>query len=197
VLAAAGGRRGEVHGLRWTGVEFDKDRIFLADNVVRTTAGGGWRVKPLPKDDEPRIVNLGSTTMRMLKALYDESFEAAVACGIVLPDDAFVFSDEPDGSRHWIPVTTTRRFQRLCESVGLPKTTRLHDLRSMMSTELLERGTPLQAVSARLGHAYNSSTFITLDVYTGRNPELDRVAGEPMDALLDGDLDRPGSGGPR
>src|SRR5438045_5504275 len=66
VLAAAGGRRGEFHGLRWASVEFDKDRIFLADNVVRTTAGGGWRVKPLPKDEEPRIVNLGSTTMRML-----------------------------------------------------------------------------------------------------------------------------------
>ena len=61
----------------------------------------------------------------------------------------------------------------------------------------LERGTPLQAVSARLGHAYNSSTFITLDVYTGRNPELDRAAGELMDALLDGDLDRSGEAGPR
>jgi integrase len=132
-----------------------------------------------------------------VKPLYDESFETAVACGIVLPDRAFVFSDEPDGSRHWTPVTTTRRFQRVCAKAGLPETTRPHDLRSMMSTELLERGTPLQAVSARLGHAYNSSTFITLDVYTGRNPELYRAAGELMDALLDGDLGRPGSGGPR
>lgn len=191
VLAAAGGRRGEVHGLRWTGVQFDKDRILLSDNVVRSTAAGGWRVKPLPKDEEPRIVNLGSTTMRMLKALYDESFEIALACGIQLPDNAFVFTDDPNGSRHWVPVTTTHRFQRLCVKAGLPESTRLHDLRSMMSTELLERGTPLQAVSARLGHAYNSSTFITLDVYTGRNPELDRAAGELMDALLDGDLPRP------
>ena len=197
VLAAAGGRRGEVHGLRWTGVQFENDRIFLADNVVRTTAGGGWRVKPLPKDAEPRIVNLGSTTMRMLKALFDQSFENALACGIALPDAAFVFSDEPDGSRHWRPVTTTQRFQRLCVEAGLPKTTRLHDLRSMMSTQLLERGTPLQAVSARLGHAYNSSTFITLDVYTGRNPELDRAAGELMDALLDGDLGQAGEAAPR
>lgn len=105
-----------------------------------------------------------------------------------MPDNAFVFSDEPDGSRHWVPRTTTVRFQRLCVKAGLPASTRLHDLRSMMSTELLERGTPLQAVSARLGHAYNSSTFITLDVYTGRNPELDRAAGELVDALLDGDL---------
>jgi integrase len=188
VLAAAGGRRGEVHGLRWNRVQFDKDRILLSDNVVRSSAAGGWRVKLLPKDEEPRIVNLGSTTMRMLKALYDESFELGLACGIQLPDDAFVFSDDPDGSRHWIPRTTTQRFQRLCVKAGLPVTTRLHDLRSMMSTELLERGTPLQAVSARLGHAYNSSTFMTLDVYTGRNPELDRAAGELMDALLDDDL---------
>ena len=142
-------------------------------------------MKALPKDEESGIVDLGPTTMRMLKDLYDESFENALACGIHLPSEAFVFSDEPDGSRYWIPVTTTRRFQRLCVEAGLPATTRLHDLRSMMSTELLERGTPLQAVSARLGHAYNSSTFMTLDVYTGRNPALDRAAGDLMDALLD------------
>ena len=92
-------------------------------------------------------------------------------------------------------MTTTLRFQRLCITAGLPETTRLHDLRSMMRTELLKRGTPLQAVSARPGHAYNSSTFITLDVYTRRNPELDRAAGELMDGLLDGDFDRPGSTG--
>jgi hypothetical protein len=47
----------------------------------------------------------------------------------------------------------------------------------------LRRGTP-----ERLGHAENSTTAMTLDVYTGRSPELDRQAGELMDQLLDADI---------
>lgn len=54
-----------------------------------------------------------------------------------------------------------------------------------MSTQLIEHGVPIPVVSARLGHAQNSTTAITLDIYTGRNPELDRQAGELMDQLLD------------
>jgi integrase len=55
-----------------------------------------------------------------------------------------------------------------------------------MSTQLIEHGMPVPVVSARLGHSQNSTTAMTLDVYTGRNPELDRRAGELMDDLLDG-----------
>src|SRR5262249_15609148 len=48
--------------------------------------------------------------------------------------------------------------------------TRLHDWRAMMSTELIERGVPGLVVSARLGHAQNSTTAMTL----GSQSELDR-----------------------
>ena len=40
IAAASGARRGEIHGLRWTSVQFDKNRIFLAENVVRSSANG-------------------------------------------------------------------------------------------------------------------------------------------------------------
>jgi integrase len=183
ISASAGGRRGELHGLRWSGVEWHRQRLRLADNVVRAGVHG-WIVKPLPKDDEPRFVALGPTTMAMLERLHRNQLEQAGACGLKLRRDAFVFSDAPDGSEPWVPTTTWSRYKRLCSECGLAPT-RLHDLRATMSTQLIEHGTPIPVVSARLGHSQNSTTAMTLDVYTGRNPELDRRAGQLMDDLLD------------
>jgi integrase len=184
VSAAAGGRRGELHGLRWTGVDWRRGRVRLADNIVRA-GPAGWTVKRSPKDDEPRLVALGPATMGMLRRLLLQAETAAANFSTKLDKDAFVFSDAPDGSRPWVPTTTWLRYKRLCEECGV-EATRLHDLRAMMSTELIEHGMPVSVVSARLGHAQNSTTAMTLDVYTGRNPELDQSAGELMDRLLDG-----------
>lgn len=183
ISAVAGGRRGEIHGLRWSGVEWDKGRVRLSDNIV-WAGQQGWIVKALPKDDEPRVVALGQATMDLLRTLRDQAEAAAAEAGTSLPGSALVFSDEPDASRPWVPNTTWRRYKRLCESIGC-EPTRLHDLRATMSTQLIDHGVPIPVVSARLGHSQNSTTAITLDVYTGRNPELDRQAGELMDRLLD------------
>jgi site-specific recombinase XerD len=186
VSAVAGGRRGEVHGLRWMGVDWQRGRVRLADNIVRA-GPTGWIVKRSPKDDEPRLVALGPATMSMLRRLRTQAETGAETSRTTLVPDAFVFSDAPDGSQPWVPTTTWLRYKRLSEECGI-RATRLHDLRAMMSTELVERGVPIPVVSARLGHAQNSTTAITLDVYTGRNPALDRQAGELMDLLLDTDL---------
>jgi integrase len=183
VSAAAGGRMGEVHGLRWVGVDW-RGRARLADNIVRA-GPAGWIVKRSPKDDQPRLIALGPATMGMLLRLRLKAETAATNCSTKLAKHAFVFSDIPDGSQPWVPTTTWLRYKRLCEEYGV-EATRLHDLRAMMSTELIERGVPVPVVSARLGHAQNSTTAMTLDVYTGRNPELDQRAGDLMDQLLDG-----------
>ena len=198
VTAAAGGRRGEVHGLRWQYIDFDTGLLEFADTIVRTTAGRqrggprlkhrGWTVKPSTKSDRPRFVKIGPATLALLRQLYDEMFERAVAFGAELARDAFVFSDAPDGSDFWIPRTTWDRYARLCRELSLP-TTRLHDLRAMMSTELINRGLPVPAVGGRLGHAYSSHTYVTLDVYTGRDKHYDDIAAQMMDDMLDGKID--------
>jgi len=198
VTGAAGGRRGEVHGLRWQYVDFETGVIEFVDTVVRSRAGrerggprlkgDGWRIKPSTKSDEPRFVKLGPTTIAQLQELYDEMFERAVAFGLELPRDSFVFSDAPDCSKPWIPVTTWRRYSELCRELDVP-TTRLHDLRAMMSTQLINRGLPVPAVGGRLGHAYTSHTYVTLDVYTGRDKHYDDIAAQMMDDLLDGKID--------
>jgi len=187
VTLCAGGRRSEIHGLRWSAVDFAVGRVTLRETVVQ--AGGQWIVKATTKTGGERFVDIDAGTLELLRVLHDRAFEVALACEVALPATAFVFSDDPVGAVPWIPQTTAARFKRACIAAGLPTTTRLHDLRHLMATHLIDQGVSIAAVSARLGHAQNSTT---LDIYTGRVAGSDRGAAEAMGRLLDG-----GQGSPK
>lgn len=176
----AGGRRGEVHGLRWSGVDFGRGIIVLRDTVSH--GAGGWAVKPYTKTGGERRIHLDPSTLARLEALHDRALTDAMACELVLPEVAFVFSDSAVGDRPWNPNTTAARFKRCCATVGLPATTRLHDLRHLMATHLIDQGIPIPVVSARLGHDRSSTT---LDIYTGRIAASDAAAAEVMGHLFD------------
>ena len=58
---------------------------------------------------------------------------------------------------------------------------RLHDLRHTHATLLPQAGTPIKAVSERLGHA---KTSITLDTYAHVLPDMQDRAVDAIDAAL-------------
>lgn len=181
VTVCVGGRRSEVHGLRWSSIDFTRAAVVLRDAVV--FAGGEWRVKSYTKTGGQRTIRIDGNTLAKLEALHDRAFTDAMVCNVALPSEAFVFSDSAVGDRPWKPRTTLDRFQRACVAAGLDPKTRLHDLRSLMATHLIDEGIPVPVVSARLGHALNSTT---LDVYTGRIAASDAAAAEVMGHLFDG-----------
>lgn len=177
----AGTRRSEMHGLRWSGVNFERGTLTLRDVIVR--AGGEWLIKDGTKTGGARTVYVGAGTLERLREIYDQAFEFAFSCGVALPADAFVFTDDPTGATSWKPQTTARRFTRCCVAAGLPSSTRIHDLRALCGTHLADEGVPIPVIGQRLGHTLNSTTA---DVYVGRIPESDRLAAEIMERLLDG-----------
>jgi len=58
---------------------------------------------------------------------------------------------------------------------------RLHDLRHGYATAALEAGTPMKAVSNRLGHA---SISITADIYSHVRPEVDQEVADQVASLI-------------
>jgi len=60
------------------------------------------------------------------------------------------------------PDSFSHAVKRLMAKAGLPKATRLHDLRHGLATALLEEGVDVAVVSAILGHA---SPGFTMSVY--------------------------------
>lgn len=180
--ACVGSRRSEMHGLRWSGVLWERRKIVLRDVIVR--ADGEWKVKPYTKTGGQRVLTIDEGTLAALRSVHAEALHRAVVCGVALPEKGFVFSHDMDGARPWVPRTTAKWFARACAAAGIEEGTRIHDLRHLAATHLIDEGLPLPAVSARLGHASNS---ITLDIYAGRVPRSDLTAADIMGQLLDGE----------
>ena len=98
---------------------------------------------------------------------------------MTVPDDAFVFSPDPAGSRPWNPDTMTRRYERYAARVGISSS--LKELRHYSATQLLSNGVDLRTVAGRLGHAEGSTT---LRFYA----QFARTADQAAASLLSGQL---------
>jgi len=96
------------------------------------------------------------------------------------PSTAFLFSDELDGSRPWVPHSVTERFIVLRNRAALPGV-RLHDLRHFTATQLIGAGVDVRTVAGRLGH---SDPSLTLRVYSHVIEERDRAAAAVMGSVL-------------
>ena len=80
------------------------------------------------KTHQARRLSLDPGTVDVLARFKTHAEDRLAAFGMPLPDNAFVFSDEPDGSRPWNPERITRAFSRFCVQEGITGV-RFHDLR--------------------------------------------------------------------
>jgi integrase len=172
-----GARRGELCGLKWRDVDLDGGEVLIAGSVARVAG------RPLldkdTKTHAKRRVAIGGETVELLKAHRLRQAETALACGVSLPPDAYVFSRTADASRPISPEWITHRLQDLAAALGVR--VRLHDLRHFMVTQLVAGGVDLRTVSGRAGHADGP---MTLGTYAHFQQAQDRHAAEFMDELL-------------
>jgi integrase len=78
------------------------------------------------------------------------------------------------------PNNLYRNYEALIARAGVPRI-QLRDLRHTHATLLLTAGTPIKAISERLGHA---KTSITLDTYAHALPDMQDRAVDAIDAAL-------------
>jgi integrase len=174
VLAAhTGARRGELCGLRWSDVDLEAGSVGIVRSVVELD-GGRVAVKDTKSGGRRRIA-LDDATVMALRAHRAAAVELA---GGRLPQDAFVFTDDPDGSAPWKPGRVTRAWDRCRKRAGVPA--RLHDLRHLHASELLAAGVPVRTVAGRLGH----DPTMTLRVYGHITSASDREAANIIGRVL-------------
>jgi integrase len=158
LAAATGMRRGELVGLRWEDVEFERAVL-----VVRRTRTMAKRtvVTTTPKNGRPRVIDLDSDSLEALARLRAESE----------PSDHDLVVRAPDGSPLH-PDRLSELFSKLVRDSGL-RPIRLHDLRHTHASLLLKAGVPLKVVSERLGHA---DPAFTMRVYQHVMPGMQAAA---------------------
>jgi integrase len=132
------------------------------------------------KNYTKRRVAVGPATLELLRAHRVEQAKIALASGVPLAPDAYVFSHQPDGSKPIRPDGVSHRFAKLAQRLGVR--CRLHDLRHFMVTQLVAAGVDVRTVAGRAGHVDGGRT--TLGTYAHFQHAQDRHAAELLEGLL-------------
>jgi integrase len=172
VLLTLGLRRGEALALRWDGVDLKAKTIRVEGAFTRSR---GKAVYSTPKTSTgARTIPLVGDLPAVLREHRRRQSAERLTAGELWRDGGWVFTTEigtplePSNAYHW--------WQRLTERAGVGRR-RMHAARHTAATLMLDRGVPLELVSAVLGHA---GLAITADVYARPTADAKRRALEQL-----------------
>lgn len=134
-------------------------------------------VKPPKTDAGRRVVKLSADVVTALGKHRISQVARQLAAASWADGDLVFCTSE---GKPLNPNNLYRNFAAIIARADVPAI-RIHDLRHTHATLLLAAGTPIKAVSERLGHA---KTSITLDTYAHVLPDMQDRAVEAIDAAL-------------
>ena len=157
--AYLGLRRGEICGLRWKDVDFE--RWVIRIRVTRTTAGERVVEKEPKTQNSIRTLGIAGLDdlIQLLRATRAKQLKQAAECpGYV--DSGYVLTDNKGAPRH--PNMVTVAFRAFVEEHDLPPIT-VHGLRHTFASVANSARVPLVDIGKALGH---KDVSITGRVYT-------------------------------
>lgn len=164
-----GMRRGEVLGLRWTDINFDKKLLQVVQTVYRTN-GQKPSIQTPKTANSTRPITLPDNVIDELKAHKAKQNQLRLLYGSAYQDNGLVCPN-PNGAP-MDPRLLFGHFKKCAKAVGLPDI-RFHDLRHTHATIMLQLGEHPKVVSERLGH---SNINITLNTYSHVLPTMQEDA---------------------
>ena len=187
VLVAAfyGLRRGEVCGLKWNAIDFERGTITIRHTVTSLQEDG--KTKMYAQDSAKTKSSMRTLPLVGSFAEYFKEVKAAQevnkkVCGNCYnyEYDGFVFVDEL-GER-MKPDYLTSQFPAFIRRHGMKKM-RFHDLRHSCASLLLANGVPLKQIQDWLGHSDFSTTaniYAHLDYSSKLSSAQAMVSGMPL-----------------
>ncbi|MBQ7959835.1 MAG: site-specific integrase [Clostridia bacterium] len=154
LLLITGARRGEILGLKWDKVDFDKNRIYICNNILYTPDKGIYEDTPKTERSK-RFVVLPVETMAELKAYKHHQTEEFFRNGIPHKINNFVFTQIDGTPMH--PDSITDYLNKFSKKYNLPHVN-AHAFRHTMASLLYFNGVDSVSISKRLGHAQVSTT---------------------------------------
>ncbi|MCM3528306.1 site-specific integrase [Cytobacillus oceanisediminis] len=179
LAVSTGAREGEIAGLEWKHVDFEKGTIRI-EQAITEIKGKGVQIKGT-KTGKDRTVSVPEKLLELLKKLELTSRQDKWKVRELWewPDHFFIFGNEfgkpirPDSIGQW-----WRRFTQKHDF----KHIRFHDLRHTSATLLINEGVHAKVISERLGHADISTT---MNIYGHVLEEADKTAASHFDSFFE------------
>ena len=157
ILAAnTGARRGELLGLEWKDIDFDKAQIYFSRAYYYSSHHRECYTDTLKSTTSRRVVELSEHAMSLLKEYQEWQNAQKEICG-----DSWIESDriltKLDG-KNMHPNTPGYYLGTICENLGMPKRC-VHSFRHFNASVLIRDGVDVVTVQTALGHAKPSTTL--------------------------------------
>ena len=185
VLVAAfyGFRRGEVLGLKWDAIDFERDTITIKHIVTNAKIDGKCEIVCADRaktKSSLRSLPLVSNIREKLLALREQQKENRRVCGNCYSKkyDGYVFVDAMGNIFN--PRSVTANFSKLLEQNGL-RHIRFHDLRHSCASLLLANDVPLKQIQEWLGHG---DIGTTANIYSHLDYKSKITSANVMDNIL-------------
>ena len=179
IAFATGMRIGEIFGLEYSAIDFEKNLISVRQTVV--TSRHGKRVQRTAKNSTSlRTILVEQKLIEELRKAYQlHNLKKKTVHEWLEKNHDFII-ENADGSFCDPAYFSDKIFKKkLLRKSGLSSKFRFHDCRHTHATWLLEQNVDIKTISERLGH---KSIRITLDTYAHVVPKLQQGA---VDALQD------------
>lgn len=178
IALMTGLRRGEIAGLEWKDIDFERHTLTVNRTGCYSKIAGGIFTKEPKTAGSIRRMTISEVVVEVLKEYnvwYDEQRENW--------GDKWVESDRLFVQEYGKPInpeTIHLWLKKMLEKSGLPQVT-LHSLRHTNITLQIAAGVPIVTVSGRAGH---SRTSTTTDIYSHFIKTSDEAAAEALENIF-------------
>ena len=178
VTLLTGMREGEVLGLKWDCVDFDKGTLLINKQLQQPRDGGREYHLASTKNDKPRTITPAPWVIDLLRHHRARQAEQRLKAGALWEASGFVFTDAL--GHHLTHPAVYHSFKRVASSIGRPDA-RFHDLRHSYAVAAIRSGDDIKTVQGNLGHA---TAAFTLDVYGHVTDQMKQESAARMEGYI-------------
>ena len=174
-----GMRQGEILGLTWDCVDFDKNTIYIEKQQSKIKTKEGKTVLSLPKNNKKRTIVVALAVMEKLRLQQEKQLDFKLSAGGNWNNEKnLVFTNKTGGFLSYRTVYDC--FKRVVKRLGYNEV-RFHDLRHTYATMSLQNGDDIKTLSVNMGHF---DVAFTLRVYGHSNLEMKQACANNMQGLI-------------
>ena len=179
ITAFTGLRRGEVVGLTWDCVDFERGTIFVNKQLVRNRGEGDSYIFGPTKNGKSHLITPAPAVMERLRLQQARQAEMREIAGPSWDNASNLVFTTPLG-RFQSPHTVYEHYKKIMESLGMSDL-RFHDLRHTYAVSALRSGDEIHDVSKNLDHY---SVAFTMDVYGHITEKMQRESADRMERFI-------------
>nr|WP_255648033.1 site-specific integrase [Pseudalkalibacillus hwajinpoensis] len=180
-LAVTGGlRRGELLGLEWKHIDFEKSTIQIKQTVSH--ANGEYVVREPKTANSRRTISIPGALIEELKSYKKNTNRERIQAGELWEGGEHYFLFSSWNGKPLYPSSVTTWWRSFTKRNKLSHI-KFHALRHTSATLLINKGVHAKTISSRLGHA---DIRTTMNIYGHALQEADQVAANHYDSLFEG-----------